>query len=276
MMVIAIGALGGSGTRAIAQVLIEAGIYMGDDLNGPNDNLIFTRLFKNPSWYANASKEEINKRLDAFRDYMEQDRLSFNSAAVLIKASMTNPTFRQNKKLAKNILRKIFSASKERSIWGWKEPNTQIFIDEISDYFPNLKYIHIVRHGLDMAFSKNTQQLRNWGHRYDIHLSGKETDDEIAYKQMEYWVRSTQDAVTKGKKLGERFLLINHSTFCQQPIEEIDKLIQFLGAEVKKNKLNELYQVPKKPTTLGRYKNHDLQMFDERHISYVKKMGFEL
>ena len=48
---IAIGALGGSGTRAVAQVFLEAGIYMGDDLNRANDNLIFTRLFKDPNWY---------------------------------------------------------------------------------------------------------------------------------------------------------------------------------------------------------------------------------
>ena len=46
--VIAIGALGGSGTRAIAQVLMDAGIYLGDSLNNANDNKLFTRLFKNP------------------------------------------------------------------------------------------------------------------------------------------------------------------------------------------------------------------------------------
>ncbi len=276
MTVIAIGALGGSGTRAIAQVLIEAGIYIGDDLNGPNDNLIFTRLFRNPSWYTNASKEEITERLDAFKDYMERDRLSFNSATVLLKASITNPTFRNNRKLATILLRKIFSSPKKRSVWGWKEPNTQIYLDEISDYFPDLKYIHIVRHGLDMAFSNNEQQLRNWGYRYGIRLDGEETDDEMAYKQLEYWVSSTHDAINKGKKLGDRFLLINHSKFCQQPIEQIDRLIQFLGLEVKEDKLNELYQVPRKPTTLDRYKNYDLQIFDKQQIDSVEEFGFNL
>lgn len=274
--IIAIGALGGSGTRAIAQILIEAGIYMGDDLNEPNDNLIFTRLFKNPSWYESAIKEEITERLDVFNNYMEKDRLNFNSAAILIKASITNPTFRQNRKLTTNIMSKIFSTPKERSIWGWKEPNTQIYINEISDYFPNLKYIHIVRHGLDMAFSNNKQQLHNWGYRYDIYLDGKETDDEMAYKQLEYWMRSTKDAINKGKKLGDRFLLINHSTFCQRPMEQVDQLIQFLGLEIKRNKLDELYQIPKKPITLGRFKEHDLQMFDKQQIDFVEELGFDL
>lgn len=44
--VIAIGALGGSGTRICAQILIELGVFMGHDLNNANDNLLFTRLFK--------------------------------------------------------------------------------------------------------------------------------------------------------------------------------------------------------------------------------------
>ena len=68
---IAIGALGGSGTRAIAEVLIQSGIYMGDDLNGPNDNLIFTRLFKNPDWYRNSSDSQKQKRMILFEKYMK-------------------------------------------------------------------------------------------------------------------------------------------------------------------------------------------------------------
>src|SRR5690625_2359751 len=43
---VAIGALGGSGTRMIAQFLCDAGYYLGDDLNRANDNLWFTLLFR--------------------------------------------------------------------------------------------------------------------------------------------------------------------------------------------------------------------------------------
>lgn len=274
--IIAIGALGGSGTRVIAQLLIDAGIYMGDDLNVSNDNLIFTRLFKNPSWYDNASKKEFAERLDVFKNYMEQDRLDFNRASILIKASMTNPIFREDKKLAMNIIRKIYRPQKERCIWGWKEPNTHIYITEISNYFPNLRYVHLVRHGLDMAFSNNKQQLNNWGNKYGIYLNGKEAEDEIVYKQMEYWVRSTKDAINNGQKLGDRFLLFNHSTLCRQPIEQVDRLIQFLGLDLKKDQLDGLYKLPKEPATMGRFKKYDLQILDKRQIDFVEDLGFDL
>ena len=44
---VAIGGVGGSGTRLVAQLLSGAGIHMGDDLNGSSDTLWFT-LFSAP------------------------------------------------------------------------------------------------------------------------------------------------------------------------------------------------------------------------------------
>ncbi len=89
--VIAIGALGGSGTRAIAQVLMDAGIYLDDSLNNANDNKLFTRLFKNPSFYNGAGKAEIQERLAVFEEYMRTDHLSPKSARRLLKAAFDNP-----------------------------------------------------------------------------------------------------------------------------------------------------------------------------------------
>ena len=42
---VAIGGIGGSGTRLIAQCLKELGFYLGGDLNQANDNLWFVLLF---------------------------------------------------------------------------------------------------------------------------------------------------------------------------------------------------------------------------------------
>ena len=36
-----------------------------------------------------------------------------------------------------------------RPRWGWKEPNTHIVLPQILKLAPGLKYIHVVRHGLD-------------------------------------------------------------------------------------------------------------------------------
>ena len=38
----------------------------------------------------------------------------------------------------------------------------------------------------------------------------------------------------------------------------------------------ELYKIPEKPDSADRYKNHDLSIFREYQISFVKEMGFEV
>ena len=62
-----IGALGGSGTRVVAQVFMDAGYHMGHDLNSANDNLTFTLLCKRTRWYrrvVEAAPDEIQVALN--------------------------------------------------------------------------------------------------------------------------------------------------------------------------------------------------------------------
>lgn len=274
--IVAVGALGGSGTRAIAKVLIDAGIYLGDNQNQQHDNLIFTRLFKHPAFYRNATIETINQRLDVFREYMEQDHLSLSHAIKLITASLQNPNIDENRRFFLNVARKMRTTPISRDIWGWKEPNTQIYIEEILNHFENLKYIHIVRHGLDMAYSSNKQQLINWGYKYNLHIDENETAEEMNFKQMQYWCESTKESIRKGSAYKDRFLLVNHSQFCQQPQQEIEKIVEFVGLELTNNKINELCAIPKTPDTLGRFKSFDLGIFNREQIEFVKDLGFEI
>ena len=60
---VAIGGLGGSGTRIVVEVLQSQNYFMGNDLIESLDNLHFTRLLKNPDFQATASKDEINERI---------------------------------------------------------------------------------------------------------------------------------------------------------------------------------------------------------------------
>src|SRR5690348_1121191 len=49
MRPVAIGGVGGSGTRVVASFLQMLGYFLGDDLNSELDNLWFTLLFKRRS-----------------------------------------------------------------------------------------------------------------------------------------------------------------------------------------------------------------------------------
>jgi len=274
--IISIGALGGSGTRAIAQVLIQAGIFMGDDLNKASDNLLFTRLLKNPEWYKKSSLKAKNRRLLSFRKYMETGKTSLKDLIVYYKSAYTNPTHESEKQYYTDLFKLLFSKKKSRDIWGWKEPNTQIYVEEIFNLFPNLKYIHVLRNGLDMAFSNNKQQLNNWGWKYQIVLNGNETENELAVKQLDYWIESTKDVIAKSKGFEDRFLMVKHSEFCQSPQQEIDRILQFCEVNISSDKLKELYEIPNLPSTANRYKNYNLDIFSPEQLQFVKDMGFDI
>ena len=50
--------------------------------------------------------------------------------------------------------------------WGWKEPNTHIVIDRLLRLVPDLKYVHVMRNGLDMCYGPNQNQQNLWGGRF--------------------------------------------------------------------------------------------------------------
>lgn len=273
--IIAIGALGGSGTRAVGQIFIKMGVFMGNDLDIPKDNLLFTRLFKNPGWYAQSSLQDKNVRLRIFQKCMEGNKLSFNELKELNKAAYTNPTFESDWTFYINTIRYLFQ--RERKItWGWKEPNTQIYLSEVFNFFPQLKYIHVLRHGLDMAFSKNIQQLGNWGWKYNIKIKGNENKSELAVKQLNYWIGSTKDVMEKSNNFRDRFLLLNYTDFCQKPKLEIDKILKFCNFEVSRSMKEKLYKIPKNKGSNNRYKKKDLSIFSEEQFKAVRELGFKV
>ena len=58
--IIAIGGLGDSGTRIVAEVFIHAGLFLGNERNISYDNLVFTRLFKNPAWHIRSDQPAMD------------------------------------------------------------------------------------------------------------------------------------------------------------------------------------------------------------------------
>src|SRR5690348_1070657 len=70
---VAVGGLGGSGTRLIASLLAEFGVFIGHDLNKELDNLAFTLLFKRRELLT-MTDGEIDRDLGLFADMMTQPR----------------------------------------------------------------------------------------------------------------------------------------------------------------------------------------------------------
>ena len=271
---IIVGANGGSGTRIVAQILLQMGVYMGYEFNKAYDNLLFTRLFRNPTLLLPENNDEIEKRLHLFQELMCTNTNKISYYKDLIKFSIQNKYY--NPSLVNNIkFYKHTFTRKYKENWGWKAPNSMIYIEYLAKYFPKMKYIHVIRHGLDMAYSKNTQQLELWHQLFNITIP--ENKEEIPIAQLEYWIKSNKSVIEKGKLLlNSNFYLLNYDELIKNPKEELNKLFDFLCFQIKEEQIENLSTLILKTESVERYKKHDISIFSDAQIKEISNFGFNI
>lgn len=283
---IIIGGLGGSGTRVIADILIHLNYFMGNDLNEALDNLSFTFLFKRPYIYFNDKSHEkiFKKSHHIFTNSMQGRNVNNPKNTLFLFKLLTynflknHHQFNSNKEALdrlKKILKPKLKYNKYHKGWGWKEPNSHIFLNKLSNYYPEMKYIHVIRHGLDMAYSKNIEQLKNWHSVFDIKMPKK--FEEIPVAQLEYWIRANTKAIDTAKqKFNKNFLLMNFDRLCINPEEGLKRIINFLGIDKDNETFEKLKKLPKIPKSKDRYMNYDISIFSNTQIEKVKNFGFQI
>lgn len=283
---IVIGGVGGSGTRVVAEIIDEIGVYIGNDLNPARDNLWFLLLFKRPNWYRKAcqDKNKIFTGLNLFSKSMFHNFIpTWPELKFLFHAVFEIAIYGHNYKGDGRGIWPFVCAWKMLTMrqkvllnhvgWGWKEPNTHIYLEYIAEYFENLKYIHTIRHGLDMAFSRNQQQLYNWGPLFGVELPKSKIEEPKA--SLKYWVKSNKRVLEIGEKIGnDKFLVVNFDRLCLSPNSEIQRIISFLNIKPSPENLETALYIPKRPNSLGRYRAYDLSQFDPVDLDALRAFGF--
>lgn len=287
---VVIGGVGGSGTRVLARIIRDLGFYIGRDLNNALDNLWFTLLFKRPHWYferARHSPAEIQRGLRVFTHVMTSARrLSFDQMKFVLDATQDFVRHGPAEKHLRfhlwpllrtgTMLHPMKRAPDTAFGWGWKEPNSHIYLEHLAEKFPNLRFIHLMRHGLDMALSDNQQQLTNWGELFGVRGDGQQRET-CCRLSLEYWVKANERVAEIGTQLGtQRYLRMCFEELCVSPKRPILKLLDFLGVAYKKNDVDRLCAIPRLPSSVGRYRSTNLNIFRADDIDAVRRFGYSL
>lgn len=282
---IAIGGVGGSGTRVVARMLHDVDFYMGSHLNDAYDNLWFTLLLRRTYWLEKANEKEIQFAIQLFDEAMKgklkpdfrQRVFILNAVAEYIRRHYIKGEDWRSLPLA---ISKSLHNSKNNSLqnysrWGWKEPNTHLFLKALSGFYPDMKYIHVIRHGLDMAFSNNQIQLRNFGKRYSVDYPSDVT--KLPAASLEFWIRSNRKAIdTATTVFGKNFLLINFELLCSNPEKEMRKFFDFVEVNIDEKTFHQFCKVPKMPISSGRYRVKGLSAFSKEQLDAVKQLGYDI
>jgi hypothetical protein len=288
---VAVGGIGGSGTRVLFQLLEALGYYLGRDLNPAGDNLWFTILFKRPLWLCAALKDgpaRIHRALEFFDKCMatgnrpSHEELSFYFRAV--HEYYRQPYHKRDRFTPARLKNRMDKIKEPHEVneknyrgWGWKEPNSFIYLEYLGAFYPDLKYIHLVRHGLDMAYSSRAQ-YRYWSSFFGLDLRPDWDELPEPVKKVEYWLRANAFALEQGRRrLGDRFLVVRFDELCEKPEATIGCLLDFLGIDrqtIDTGELN-IYDIPKAPASVGRYKNYNPDIFSTSQLDGVRGWGFE-
>ena len=199
-----VGATGGSGTRVVARMLRRGGQYIGLHVNRFEDALGFGSF----------SDDWINPFLE--RSAVWADPLG----------AMAAPMIDDLRAILERHLKPLEDTGRP---WGWKEPRSLYLLPFWRAQFPNLKFVHVVRDGRDMAFSKNQNQLREHGQTLLGSHSGISGEP---LRSIALWSRINLLAADYGEAvLQERYLRLRFEDLCAEPAEVACRLFEFLGLD---------------------------------------------
>lgn len=267
---IAIGGVGGSGTRLVAELVRALGVHTGDDLNSASDTLCFTLLFKlrdAPDWPDARFDASVSALRAGLRRGRPLDDALRERVSELSAGDRPGHPVRWLQDRARRLFESAAAPAHGRR-WGWKEPNTHIIIDRLWRYLPELRYVHVVRHGVDMAFSRNQNQVRLWGPA----ILG--TDAPLTpQRSLAYWCNTQRRAQRLLADNPHRMFWLDYDALCARPVEEMQKLCTFLGADIG-DALPLLPDV--RPPGTSRHANEDLSVFADEDLDYVRSLGYRI
>jgi len=267
-------------------MVLELGFYLGADLNRARDNLWFTLLFKRPEWYAKERAGDasgIHVALRLFERVMIGGRRPSAAELRLLLCAASRVALRGHPPTGRgrgmgwpwgrvrSMLRADAADLDGYHGWGWKEPNTHIFLPQLAEHFENLRYIHVIRHGLEMAYSRNQFQLHNWGSLFGVQPPA--SAELLPRASLRYWARSNLRAVELGEGLlGPRFLLLNYDALCRDPENGVDSLLAFLGCSVSPAKRGRLVALPRRAP---QRRDREMAPVHEEDVHALSRLGFD-
>lgn len=268
--------VGGSGTRVVAEIVEGLDVFIGESLNSARDNLWWTTLFSRPEWFYGLEGPEdpaYQRTARLFEDALRGDALPTpRNLREVFRAYRQGPVY------LLPSLRRFGTSGWDRErhrAWGFKEPNALLYLRYHRATWPGMRYVHVIRNGLDMAWSGHPPMYEHWRDHYGIDPPVPEGRERAA--RLKWWVRANQDALDFCRnEVPDRHLVVRFEELCREPRREVERIADFLGADADEATLAELAQVPRVPDSLGRHRDHDLSLLDAEDLDAVEELGYDV
>jgi Sulfotransferase family len=250
--------------------MLTLGAYMGDELNVSLDNLWFALLFRRPDWYR-AKPAQVPIALRVFGKAM-RGRPSFDRVEIAILRDALLGQGPEAFRLARSM-RMSSGPPPPAAAWGWKNPVTHIYLEQLAAAFPRMRYVHVIRNGLDLAHkAKTARQVHSWGHVFGIDRPS--ITSVTPPDSLHYWACANRRALKLGSDLlGDRFLLLRYESICSDPRGAVKEVGEFLGVRPRSSVASELSSFIAVPPN-DRDPSSDADRFDAGDLAEVEAFGY--
>lgn len=266
-----------SGTSLVSRILDKSGIMMGKDLQTDHESKFFIQLNK---WiYQNAGADWARpKALEELIDYAPARKQVEEYLRIRIASSSSK------KFSGRNLKNGLFDMD---SKWGWKDPRNGPSLPIWKDIWPEMKIIHVVRHGVDVAASLHSRSLKNWA------------EDEGRFKKwtkMYKW-RSSKSPIRKGQRAAtlshalefwaeqmdvekkviqsyENVLEIRYEDLLTSPAVVLKDIWNYIGKETDEKLLREIETMVDYSRAFAYKQNEELSVFAQENKSILERFGY--
>lgn len=221
-----------SGTSMISRMLEALGLFMGTRKDRNNESLFFQALNE---WALNTAGGAWDNP-DAIKYLME------NIAVKSLTSDYFRHRFQGLGSIAywgpRRLLRRTSNALTKKP-WGWKDPRNTYTLPLWLDLFPEAKVVHIVRHGIDVAWSLKVRNEtdhamitheRRKSLAWLYHKNGRFVNSSRVQSLpggFHLWEQYVVQSRSAAEALGDRWLEIKYEDFLLEPTATLRELARF-------------------------------------------------
>jgi Sulfotransferase family len=220
-----IGCTGGSGSRVVASIVRRAGLFIGTELG--------------PSLDARELKPFFTRWINTYWPYWSR----------VLPADLDDAMARD---LRAALLAHWNGRDPNQTSWGWKAPRSMFLLPYFNERLPNLRLLHLVRDGRDMAFAGVRFALRT--HAPTV-LDPPQQRLPEPVRAIALWARINLSVARYGDGfLGDRYLRLRFEDLCGDPRANIARILEFFGLD---GDADQLASAVTPPESVGRWRRHD-------------------
>jgi hypothetical protein len=224
---------GGSGTRAVAEIMRAAGVYLGPKMNRSSDSLALKPFLVRWSQPFVAESHWV--------EAVERDPAN----------GILEPPEEAIADLKAGIADQRTGIPSKGSLWGWKNPRTINLLPVLTAVAPDAVTAQLVRDGRDMAYSKNQHDLEDCAAIVPEEL--RDAPDPV--RSIALWSRLNLAALAyMNERSGGNHLVVRYEDLCADPAENAERLLTHLGVPFTDEVLEQAKELVKLSSSAGRWR----------------------